>query len=610
MPYVGETHPRPEPSRPEVQPSRDALELIAEGVTALAGVGVAVISVAREDGTLEVMAVAGDDKAREEMVSSRTPLTVLHEEMSRADDWGLLKFVPHERVMDSLEDYGWVPDIVPVDGEDAWHPYDMLFAPLLDDDGVLRGLLSVDLPTNGRRPGMEQRRVITKYAEQARRAVVMLEARERLAEQVRLANAARDVVRTASAHASVAELLDQTADVMVQGFGARGLWLQTFGGEAILTRGPHGGDLPVRVQEVAVAAAHRLWDEQAVGVVVPGLDTPVLSAGETAVVLAVLEELGVRTLVFAPVGAGREVLGYLGVTRSAEQPDWSRAEVESVRDIALDLGRAILTTRTSERERQLVQELQALDSYKSQLIATVSHELKSPLTSVLGHLELVEADPTLSPRGQVSIAAMQRGTARLTTIIDDLLVLSEVGSPDQPVEADLVDLGTVAAEVLDLYAVSADPRGVRLHLERPAGDTVPVVARGDQRLLDRVLGNLVGNAIKYSPEGGDVVVTLVSEGDEVTMSVRDHGLGISEADRERLFTEFFRSTNPKALSEGGTGLGLTICARIVARHGGRIEVDSVLGAGSTFRVSLPAGVVDGPRDGVRSDVGAPQNALQ
>ncbi len=608
MPYVGAPQPRPEVTRPDVEASRDALQLIAEGVTALAGVGVAVISVARDDGTLEVMAVAGDDKAREEMVSSRTPLKVLHEEMSRADDWGLLKFVPHERVMDSLEDYGWVPDLEPVDAEDAWHPYDMLFAPLLDDDGVLRGLLSVDLPENGRRPGMEQRRVITKYAEQARRAVVMLEARERLAEQVRLANAARDVVRTASSHANVAELLDQAADVVIQGFGARGLWLQTFGGEAILTRGPHGGDLPLPVQQVAVAAAHRLWDEQTVGVVVPGLESAVLSLEELELVQAVLEELGVRTLVFAPVGAGREVLGYLGVTRTADQPDWSPAEVEAVRDIALDLGRAILTTRTSERERQLVQELQTLDSYKSQLIATVSHELKSPLTSVLGHLELVESDPTLSELSLRSVAAMQRGTARLTTIIDDLLTLSQVGSPHEPVISDLVDLGAVAVEVLDLYAVSADPRGVRLQLDRPAGADVPVVARGDQRLLDRVLGNLVGNAIKYSPDGGDVVVTLLPGDDEITMSVRDHGLGISESDREALFTEFFRSTNPRALSESGTGLGLTICARIVARHGGRIEVESRIDEGSTFRVVLPSAAA-GP-GGSRRGHEEPENVLR
>ena len=597
-PYVGAPQPRPEVSRADVEPARDALQLIAEGVTALAGVGVAVISVARDDGTLEVMAVAGDEKAREQMVSSRTPLKVLHEEMSRADDWGLLKFVPHERVLDSLEDYGWVPDLVPLDTDDAWHPYDMLFAPLLDDEGVLRGLLSVDLPENGRRPGTEQRRVITKYAEQARRAVVMLEARERLAEQVRLAYAARDVVRTASAHASVTDLLDQTADVLVQGFDARGLWVQVLGGEAILTRGRDGQELPPDVQALAADAARRLWEGQKVGVVTPGSAAPDLTDDEVALVRRTLEHLGVRSLVFAPVGAGREVLGYLGVTRTEDQADWSQAEVDAVRDIALDLGRAIITTRTFERERQLVQELQALDSYKSQLIDTVSHELKSPLTSVLGHLELIESDPSLSERAQISVAAMQRGTNRLATIIDDLLALSEVGTPDQPVALAPVDLVAVADEVIDLHAVSAAQHSVTLRRHRPDGDDLPVVALGEQHLLDRVLGNLVGNAVKYSPDGGEVVVTLCPHGDgEVEMAVADQGLGISEADREALFTEFFRSTNPRALAEPGTGLGLTICARIVARHGGRVEVESAIGVGSTFRVLLPAATADG--DGIR-----------
>jgi signal transduction histidine kinase len=603
MPYVGAPQPRPEATSTDGEPSRDALQLIAEGVTALAGVGVAVISVARDDGTLEVMAVAGDEKAREQMVSSRTPLRVLHEEMSRADDWGLLKFVPHERVMDSLEDYGWVPDLVPDDAEDAWHPYDMLFAPLLDDEGVLRGLLSVDLPENGRRPGMEQRRVITKYAEQARRAVVMLEARERLAEQVRLAYAARDVVRTASAHASVAELLDQTADVLVQGFDARGLWLQVLGGEAILTRVRNGEELPPVVQSLATDAARRLWEGQKVGLVTPDSAASDLTDDEVALVRETLEHLGVRSLIFAPVGAGREVLGYLGVTRTADQAEWSQAEMDAVRDIALDLGRAIITTRTSEKERQLVQELQTLDSYKSQLIATVSHELKSPLTSVLGHLELVESDPTLSERGQASVAAMQRGTHRLTTIIDDLLTLSEVA--DHPLVTMAVDLAAVADDVIDLHSVSASQRGVVIRLDRALDD--PVVARGDQHLLDRVLGNLVGNAVKYSPDGGEVVVSLATRGpDQVEMSVRDQGLGISEADREALFTEFFRSTNPRALAEPGTGLGLTICARIVARHGGRIEVDSRIGRGSTFRVLLPAAAAGSTRGGW----GEHENVLQ
>ena len=112
----------------------------------------------------------------------------------------------------------------------------------------------------------------------------------------------------------------------------------------------------------------------------------------------------------------------------------------------------------------------------------------------------------------------------------------------------------------------------------------------DEEGLERVLTNLVGNAVKYSPRGGRVTVTVSgydTSGDEVEIAVSDEGIGISADDQAHLFTEFFRSTNPDALAEPGTGLGLAISARIVTGHGGRITVDSALGAGSTFRVFLP-----------------------
>src|SRR4051794_32909757 len=118
-------------------PSRDALQLIAEGVTQVAGFGVAAISVARDDGKLEVMAVAGSDAAREALEGTRTPLDRLTREIAKADDWGLLRFVPHERLdPDVGGDWGWVPDLEPVDGDpDAWHPMDLLIAPLYGEDG-------------------------------------------------------------------------------------------------------------------------------------------------------------------------------------------------------------------------------------------------------------------------------------------------------------------------------------------------------------------------------------------------------------------------------------------------------------------------------------------
>ncbi|MCA9572042.1 MAG: hypothetical protein KC656_29590, partial [Myxococcales bacterium] len=171
-------------------PSRDALQLIAEGVTKVAGFGIAAISVARSDGKLEVMAVAGSDEARESLQGRRTPLDQLSRELEKADDWGMFRFVPHERLDASAgEEWGWVPDIEPIDDPDAWHPLDLLTAPLYDDSGVLRGTLAIDLPVDGRRPGEAQRAVLNTYAEQARQSVIVALEREELADQVRMAEA-------------------------------------------------------------------------------------------------------------------------------------------------------------------------------------------------------------------------------------------------------------------------------------------------------------------------------------------------------------------------------------------------------------------------------------
>ena len=156
---------------PPTERDQSALQFIAEGVVELAGFDVAAISVVR-DGILHYAAVAGDDRARRELAELRTPVDAVLAELEHAEDWGLLKFVPHEREAGHLDDYSWIPDIDVSDEPDAWHPHDMLCALLHDDNGTLRGLLSIDLPRNGRRPGPEQQRILQLYARQAARAVI------------------------------------------------------------------------------------------------------------------------------------------------------------------------------------------------------------------------------------------------------------------------------------------------------------------------------------------------------------------------------------------------------------------------------------------------------
>ena len=573
-------------------PSRDALQLIAEGVTDLAGFGVAAISVAREDGKLEVMAVAGSDEARIELQGRRTPIDQLMTEIEKADEWGLLRFVPHERLDPTAgETWGWVPDVTPIDDPDAWHPLDLLIAPLRDKEGVLRGTLAIDLPVNGKRPDAAQRRVLQTYAEQAGRAVVTTLERESLAEKVRLAEAARRIVRTASAQLSLDSVLADCQQALVEGFQAHGMWIQTFDEDGHGTGAIYSSDgswisLPDELVGIAESAARRAWAIQQVEIVTrdqPFGDTITQAQGE--LILAFLASIGISSILFAPLGAGPECLGNLVLTRAPGQPDWTEDEAAAAADIGHDLGRAILNARTFEREHRLVEELQALDTYKSQLIATVSHELKNPLTAITGHLEILESAPGLTEPMLGSLNAMDRGAVRLGRVIDDLLLLSKVGDPNYPMIPVPVDLHGVLDEVLDLSSVAARRKALEIRVEAPDR---PLLAMGDPEELDRICANLVSNAIKYTPDGRSITVSLSSEDDQVVLRCTDQGIGISKADQQHLFSEFFRSTNPEAVAEPGTGLGLTIVQRIVERHGGRIDVRSDLGRGSTFTVHLPA----------------------
>jgi signal transduction histidine kinase len=570
-------------------PSLDTFQLIADGVTDVGGFGVAAISVVR--GThLVVEAVSGSEEARSQLAGTRIPISTMLEEISHADDWGGFRFLPHDRIDPANDNLGWVPDVEPLDVEDAWHPLDLLVAPLRDGAGRLVGMLSIDLPVDGRRPGPEQRRILDAYAGQAAKAVVTALDREVLAEQVRLAEAARQVVRSMSTELTMEALLAACNEAMVDGFGAVGLWLQTFDTVGRPGTGrvwaPEGIqiDIPERVKSIAEISAHDAWRRQAVDLIKVGREGALLPDRERDLVWEFLTSIDVASMMFVPLGAGHECVGALVLTRGAEDPEWSPVEISAAHDIGLDVGRAVLNARTFERERELVAELQALDTYKTQLVSSLSHELKNPLTAITAHLELLE-DVDVDPSASVSLRGIERGARRLRRIVDDLMLLAKVGDPATPLITTSVDLRVITDEVVDMLSVTAQTNEVGLTTAYAAG---PLHVLGAVSELDQVVANLVGNAVKYTPSGGTVTVSLSRTRDEVALQVVDTGIGISPQDQEQLFTEFFRSSNPQAVAQPGTGLGLTIVARIVARHGGRLHLASELGVGSTFRVVLPA----------------------
>ena len=571
----------------------DALQEIADGVYGVVGFGVAAISVLRDNDELEIVAVSGNADAREELLGKRRALSTLEADIAMADWWGPLCFVPEERVIDRLEDPGWVPDVTPVDDVNAWKPLDFLFSPLRDDVGDPVGVLAVDLPADGLRPDEDRQRLLQRYAEYSAKAVNALLARERLTERLRLAETARSIVRTASAQLNLDRILADCQAAIVEGFGAQGLWIQTFDDLDSAEHGvvfSSGGDavvLPEGLIDVAHASARSLWDAQRVVITTrrrpPSSHDP-LTEGERNLILEFLDSIGIGSMLFVPLGAGPECLGCLALTRAEDGPEWTQVEADAALDIGHDLGRAVLNARLFEREKKLLQEMRELDSYKSQLIKTVSHEFKNPLTSIVGHLELLES-VELDPMEGRSLEVIARNTGRLQRLVADMLVLSSVGDPNRPLEAKPIDLRDVIDDVIEIVGVQAEAKAIKIAVDSP---NEPVCAAGERDEIERLCVNLISNAVKYSAEDSEVSVHLERRADTVLLSVSDQGLGISDGDQVRLFDEFFRSSNPEATQRPGTGLGLAIVKRIVDRHDGEIAVRSEMGRGSTFEVTLPA----------------------
>lgn len=581
--------------------ARAVLQLMVESVAEMIGFEVATLSVVL-DGDLVTMAYTGPEEFAD-YLSSTDPVSVLDPVLAQAETWGRFRFLAAEDYDASeLEGHWMVVAEEQPGGPDAWDPMDVLVGLLTDDDGHLIGAMSVDRPVSGRRPDAAQRRLLERYAAQAERAVVTAFEREELVQQVAHAEAARRLIRSASMpdQASVEAVLDHTHQPLVEGFGASGSWIQVLdpdgrdGGGLGYARTREGEAVVLsdRMVDLAHRLAPRLWEAQQVLVIAEGVE-PTLPATANAGPLieeAVrqLDELGLTSALAVPLGAGAECLGFLVLSRRAQDPAWSTVETGSALQIGYDLGAALMTVRALERERRLVRELQQLDDYRSQLIATLSHELRTPLTVISGNLELL-SDLDLGPAAQPYQAAMTRGTVRMQKVVDDLLLLARVSDPQHPLAQVPVDLRTVVTAVVGLVGSTARAKGLALEQRLDASG---LVVGGDAAELDRLLSNLVSNAVKYTPAGGSVTISAERRAGSVVLSVADDGLGISEEDQVGLFRPFFRTTNPDALREPGTGLGLAIVATIADRHHGEVRVRSRLGEGTTFTVTLPAAPTD------------------
>lgn len=232
-----------------------------------------------------------------------------------------------------------------------------------------------------------------------------------------------------------------------------------------------------------------------------------------------------------------------------------------------------------------VTELRGLERMRSEFVANVSHELKTPVTSIKGFAETL-LDGALAETGTARrfVEIIDRESARLGRLVDDLLELSRIESQRVELRLEPVSLAELAAETVAFYLPTAAQRQVVVETKVP-GELSRVLA--DRELLEHVLRNLVDNAVKYTPPGGRVWVSAAEDAGTVSVSVSDTGHGIPPEHLSRLFERFYRVDKARSREVGGTGLGLSIVKHVVERHGGRVTVESTVGEGSTFTVSLP-----------------------
>jgi two-component system phosphate regulon sensor histidine kinase PhoR len=338
-------------------------------------------------------------------------------------------------------------------------------------------------------------------------------------------------------------------------------------------------------------------DREEMGAILAGMGDGVIATDRRQRIL-LFNQGASRLLDFAPEGAsGRlvwEVVREEAVIQAAKEALESGGrrtfQVGPVRNRHLDVSvypwpsegppEGVVIVAHDATESVRYQEL------RKEFVANVSHELRTPLTMIKGFVETLEDGAVADPvKGPEFLATIGKHVDQLTNLVSDLLELSRLESREGLPRVLRVEVAGVLKKVVEFMKPAAEKR--RQALELSLDGVLPGVA-GDPDYLERAVGNLVDNAIKYTPEGGRIRISARAEEASVAIEVKDTGIGIPAEDLRRVFERFYRVDKSRSREMGGTGLGLSIVKHVVQVHGGTVDVESAVGKGTTFRVRLPA----------------------
>jgi signal transduction histidine kinase len=314
-------------------------------------------------------------------------------------------------------------------------------------------------------------------------------------------------------------------------------------------------------------------------------------AGTHAALALGMGKAGIRASAIVPILSEKEDIGGLFVG-AAEHHAWSVEEAALIEAVGQQLGAAADRLRLLRRVRQHAEELevavaqlQELDRLKNEFMQNASHELRTPLALICGYMELIRDGEfgRLPANQREALQVIMRQTEMLVVLVEDITF--SLAAKAQSFEGEPVQMDDLVLAAADDFRVSVERAELVMHTEVPS-HLAPVW--GEPSYLRRVLDNLVSNAIKYTPEGGTLTLRLEEQGDWIVLQVADTGIGISPGEQQRIFERFYQVDGSVRRKYGGMGLGLALVKEIVEAHHGRVDVQSVVGEGSTFAVSLPA----------------------
>jgi signal transduction histidine kinase len=234
---------------------------------------------------------------------------------------------------------------------------------------------------------------------------------------------------------------------------------------------------------------------------------------------------------------------------------------------------------------QDISRLKQADEIRRDFVANVSHELRTPLSIFRGNLEtLLEINDLDQAEARHIYRVMKRHSDRLNLLVDDLLSLARLEAKEASLELSQINLVEFLNRVTRDWAKRFVQKNLQVDLKAPA--PLPSI-RVDEMRLEEIVHNLLDNAVKYSREGGRIVISMFARDGEIALSVADQGIGIPAADLPRIFERFYRADRARSRELGGTGLGLSIVKHIAQLHGGRVEAESSINQGTTISVILP-----------------------